>query len=250
MSAFCADVKGIWKDWQQMQKCVGALSIFLFLLSGPVGASDASYISLNQVNLAKLLAPPPAPQSDEQKLDLLAVLQAQKDRTASQSARAVADNDLSVFHIAGAVLGPNFNPVLLPKSAAFFDRIWKDYRRIILATKDVWDRPRPFNVSIDVKPIGKLEHSGSYPSGHATRGYLSAIILSNMLLEKKESLFARAREYGQSRVIAGDHFPSDIEAGRLAATAIAVAFMQNEAFMKDFAEAKGELRRELGLPLQ
>jgi acid phosphatase (class A) len=232
-----------------MQKRVGALSIFLLLLTGPGWASDASYISLNQVNLAKLLAPPPATQSDEQKLDLTTVLQAQRDRTASQSERAVADNDLSVFRIAGDVLGPNFTPALVPKSAAFFDRIWKDYRSIILATKDVWDRPRPFKVSTDVKPIGKLENGGSYPSGHATRGYLSAIILSNMLPEKRESLFARAREYGQNRVIAGNHFPSDIEAGRIAATAIAVAFMQNEAFMKDFAEAKAELRRELGLPL-
>lgn len=232
-----------------MQKRVGALSIFLLLLTGTGWASDASYISLNQVNLAKLLAPPPAPQSDEQKLDLMTVLQAQKDRTASQSERAVADNDLSVFRIAGDVIGPNFKPALVPKSAAFFDRIWKDYRSIILATKDVWDRPRPFKVSTDVKPIGKLENSGSYPSGHATRGYLSAIILSNILPEKRESLFARAREYGQNRVIAGGHFPSDIEAGRIAATAIAVAFMQNEAFMKDFAEAKAELRRELGLPL-
>ena len=71
-----------------------------------------------------------------------------------------------------------------------------------------------------------------------------------MLLEKRESLFARACEYGQSRVIAGDHFPSDVEAGRIAATAIAVAFMQKEEFLRDFAEAKAELRRELGLPLQ
>jgi acid phosphatase (class A) len=69
-----------------------------------------------------------------------------------------------------------------------------------------------------------------------------------MLPEKSESLFTRGREYGQDRVLAGGHFPSDIEAGRIAATAMAVAFIQNEAFMKDFAEAKAELRRELGLP--
>ena len=233
-----------------MQKRFGALFIFLLLLTGPAWAYDASYISLNQVNLAKLLAPPPAPQSDEQKLDLMAVLQAQKDRTAPQSERAVADNDLSVFRIAGDMLGPNFTPARVPKTAAFFDRIWKDYRNIILATKDVWDRPRPFKVSTDVKPIGKLENNGSYPSGHATRGYLAAIILSNMLPEKREGLFARAREYGQNRVLAGDHFPSDIEAGRIAATAMAVAFMQNEKFLKDFAEAKAELRSELGLSAQ
>jgi acid phosphatase (class A) len=233
-----------------MQKRLGALSVFLLLLSAPSWAYDASYISLNQVNLAKLLAPPPASQSNEQKLDLMAVLRTQKESTASQRERAVADNELSVFRIAEDVLGPNFTPPRVPKTAAFFDRIWKDYRDIILATKDVWDRPRPYQVSTDVKPIGKLEKSGSYPSGHATRGYLAAIILSNMLPEKRESLFARAREYGDNRIVAGDHFPSDVEAGRFAATAMAVTFIQNEKFSNDFAEAKAELRNELGLSAQ
>jgi acid phosphatase (class A) len=233
-----------------MQKRLGALFIFLLVLTGPAWAYDASYISLNQVNLAKLLAPPPTPQSNEQKLDLMAVIQTQKDSTALPRERAVADNDLSVFRIAGDVLGPTFTPARVPKTAAFFDRIWKDYRNIILATKDVWDRPRPYKVSTDVKPIGKLEKSGSYPSGHATRGYLAAIILSDMLPEKRESLFARAREYGHNRIVAGDHFPSDIEAGRIAATLMAVVFMQNDKFLKDSAEAKTELRSVLGLSTQ
>jgi acid phosphatase (class A) len=231
-----------------MQKLFNSLFLFLLLLTGPAWASDASYISLNQVNLAKLLAPPPAAQSDQQKLDLMAVLQAQKGRTASQSERAVADNDYSIFRMAGEVLGPNFTAERVPKTAAFFARVIQDARTLFLATKAVWDRSRPFKVSADVKPIGELEHTGSYPSGHATRGYLAAIILANMLPEKSESLFARGREYGENRVLAGDHFPTDIEAGRIAATAMAVAFMQNEAFMKDFAEATAELRRELGLP--
>src|SRR5258705_12882454 len=107
-----------------MQKRLGALSIFLLLLSGPAWAYDASYISLNQVNLAKLLAPPPTPQSNEQKLDLMAVLQTQKESTASQRERAIADNELSVFRIAEDVLGPHFTSAQVPKTAAFFDRIW------------------------------------------------------------------------------------------------------------------------------
>ena len=233
-----------------MQKRIGALSIFLLLLTEPLWAYDASYISLNQVNLAELLAPPPTSQSNEQELDLMAVLRMQKESTASQRERAVADNELSVFRTAEDVLGPNFTPPRVPKTAEFFDRIWKDYREIILATKDVWHRPRPYEVSTDVKPIGKLEKSGSYPSGHATRGYLGAIILSNMLPEKRESLFARAREYGDNRIVAGDHFPSDVEAGRFAATAMAVAFIQNDKFSNDFAEAKAELRSQLGLSTQ
>src|ERR1041385_8360649 len=89
-----------WKDQPTMQKWLGALFIFLLLSGGPAWAYDASYVSLNQVDLVKLLAPPPAPQKNEQKLDLMAVLQTEKGSTASQRDRAVADNDLSVFRIA------------------------------------------------------------------------------------------------------------------------------------------------------
>jgi hypothetical protein len=65
--------------------------------------------------------------------------------------------------------------------------------------------------------------------------------------EKATALFARRREFGDDRVILGVHFPSDVEAGRLAATALAAALMQDPAFMKDFAEAKSQLRRARGL---
>jgi acid phosphatase (class A) len=68
-----------------------------------------------------------------------------------------------------------------------------------------------------------------------------------MVPEKAVALFARGREFGDDRVILGVHFPSDVEAGRFAATALATALMQDPAFLKDFAEAKSELRRALGL---
>ena len=224
--------------------------LFLLLLTGPASARDASYISINQVNLAKLLAPPPAAQSEQQKLDLMAVLEAQHGRTASQGERAVADNDLSIFRIAGEVLGLTFTAARIPKTTIFFSSVNQDARAVISATKDVWDRPRPFKVSSEVRAIGNLPNNGSYPSWHATQGYLAAIILAIMLPEKSDSLFARGREYGQNRVLAGVHFPTDIEAGRIAATVMAVAFMQNDKFLKEFAESKAELRRELGLSPQ
>lgn len=233
-----------------MRRILSAVFLFIALLAEPAWAFDATYITVEQVNLAKLLAPPPAAHSDQQRRDLSAVLEAQSSRTASQGERAVADNDLSIFRIAGEVFGSNFTAAHLPKTNAFFKGLNEDVRTLFLATKDVWDRPRPFKVSTDVKALGELPTSGSYPSGHAIRGYLAAIILANMVPEKSEILFARGREYGQNRVLAGVHFPTDIEAGRIGGTAMAVAFMQNAAFMKDFREAKAELRRELGLSLQ
>jgi acid phosphatase (class A) len=68
-----------------------------------------------------------------------------------------------------------------------------------------------------------------------------------MVPEKSPQIFARGREYGENRVVAGVHFPSDIEGGRLSATAIAAALMENEQFKNDLNEAKAELRGVLGL---
>ena len=56
-------------------------------------AANAFYISRNQIDLSKLLAPPPDMQSDQQRRDIMAVLEAQKLRTPEQVARAVADSD-------------------------------------------------------------------------------------------------------------------------------------------------------------
>jgi acid phosphatase (class A) len=224
--------------------------LFLLFAGDTPSHADAFYISEQQVDLAKLLAPPPQAQSDRQKQDLVDVLDAQRLRTPEQSEHAVGDNNLSVFRIAGEVLGPNFVAERLPKTSAFFNHVMGDARTIFLATKDVWNRPRPFAVSADVKAIGEQPKSRSYPSGHAIRGYLAAIILSNILPEKRAELFARGRDYGMSRVVAGVHFPSDVEAGRFAATALAAGFMQSPAFTKDLMEVKAELRGELGLTPQ
>jgi acid phosphatase (class A) len=76
---------------------------------------------------------------------------------------------------------------------------------------------------------------------------MTAILLANMVPEKRGELFARGWDYGQSRVIGGVHFPSDVESGRIEATAMVALMMQNPDFRNDFAAARAELRKGLGL---
>jgi acid phosphatase (class A) len=90
-------------------------------------------------------------------------------------------------------------------------------------------------------------YSYSYPSGHSTFGVMTAILLANMVPEKRGELFARGWDYGQSRIIGGVHFPTDVESGRIEATAMVALMMQNADFRTDFASAKMELRKGLGL---
>jgi acid phosphatase (class A) len=89
--------------------------------------------------------------------------------------------------------------------------------------------------------------SFSYPSGHATFGALTAILLAQMVPEKHDALMARGWDYGRARVVNGVHFPTDVEAGRIAATVMVALMMQNAHFRAELAEAKAELRSVLGL---
>ncbi len=222
------------------------LFFFVLPLAGPVAAAEATFVTPDRFDLTKLLAPAPAPDSEQQKRDLADVLAVQKARTSAQADRALADASAGAFGFAD-VLGPNFNAEHLPLTAALLAKIRGDAAVAFSAGKNAWNRPRPFEVSTQVDPVGERPGGSSYPSGNSTNGFVTAIVLANMVPEKAVALFARGREFGDDRVILGVHFPSDVEAGRLAATALATALMQDPAFLKDFAEAKSELRRALGL---
>jgi len=222
-----------------------SILLVIVALTGPVAAAEATFVTPDRLDLTKLLAPAPAPDSELQKRDLADVLAVQRTRTPAQSQRALADATAGTFGFAD-VLGPNFNAQRVPATAALFDKIRGDAVVALSAGKDAWNRPRPFLVSTAVDPVGERPGGSSYPSGTSTFAYLTGIILANMVPEKAAALFARGREFGDDRVILGVHFPSDVEAGRLAATALAAVLMQDAAFMKEFAAARSELRQALG----
>lgn len=235
--------------------------VVIALLVAPSLARDqaqpqASYLAPEQVDLIALLPPPPSAGTQTAWEDMQQVLLAQHLRSKAATARTDADTEISIFRFAD-VLGPNFTKRKLPKLAAFMDRVRSSGTGPVSRVKDHWKRPRPFVENSDVKPApaakqsvlndDKRTYSYSYPSGHATFGATCAIILSNMVPERRDELFARGWEFGANRMVGGVHFPSDIEAGRIDATVLVYAMMQNPQFQKDFTDAKAELRGVLGL---
>lgn len=205
------------------------------------------YISESSVDLARILAPPPALDSPAGKADLQAVLDAQRNWTPAMVAAARADEQLSVFRFAD-VIGPAFKPENLPFTAAFFARVSSDQGNVVRAAKAYFHRPRPFVMDADIKPAGRMAANASYPSGHATFAYVDAIILANMLPEKAAAIFARADAYAHNRVIEGVHYPTDLEAGRISATVIDNVLLHNAHFMTDYEKARAEVRHALALP--
>jgi acid phosphatase (class A) len=222
--------------------------VLCMLLIGQPALADGDGGQVAVAEVSNLLPPPPAAGSAAARQDLDAVLAVQKSRTAQEMAAAKADVEHSMFRFADAI-GLTAQPSTLPKTAAFFDRVAKFDKTQVKQAKAYFHRPRPSVVSSEVHPLSKDKPDDwSYPSGHATFGYTTAVLLANMLPEKRAEIFARADLYAQHRIVMGAHFPSDLEAGKLAGTVIAAQILRDAQWQGDYNAARGELRKALGLP--
>jgi acid phosphatase (class A) len=210
----------------------------------PVGLLH--YIQPSEVDLIRVLGPPPAPGSPQGKADIQAVLQAQNSRTSPEIAEAVADSCMSIFRFAD-VIGPGFKPGNLSFTIFFFQRVFDDGMRSIAAAKKSFNRPRPFVADPHVTPVIAQPANTSYPSGTATFAYMTAILLADMVPEKADTIFDRASSIAYSRVIAGVHYPSDLAAGRVAAAVIDNVLLHDVTFEADLAKSRAEVRHAAGL---
>lgn len=246
-------------------------------MSTAAAPAASRYVRPMQVDMTDLLAPPPAEGSDAARRDLASVLEAQRIAHARHlTEHAVADATTSCGHFED-VLGDALTSPRAAAVLAFLNRAAQEGAAMTGAPKRYWHRQRPYAVDpkverlADVSPDAPLTTTVrsacgpnaqlpsralaaqalaqvSYPSGHATFGTVCAILLADMVPEKRRELFARGQDYGHSRLVVGAHFPSDIEAGRIVGT-VAVALMKaNVQFQHDFAEASTQLRSALGLP--
>ncbi len=227
------------------------LLLALLLPNAQVLAADGNAkAKAEAIDLTLWLAPPPAAGSPTARDDLQTVLAVQAARTPAEADAAKADADRSVFRFAD-VLGANLTPATLPRTAAFFTRVAQLDKAAVKTAKSYWRHPRPSVISSDVHPLSvEKPDDWSYPSGHATFGYTTAILLAHMLPEKRVAIFARADVYAQHRVVMGVHYPSDVEAGRVAGAVITAQLMDDPAWRADFNAARDELRKALALPSQ
>lgn len=82
--------------------------------------------------------------------------------------------------------------------------------------------------------------SGSYPSGHAVRGWTMALILCEINPDAQDGLLKLGYEWGESRVIAGYHWQSDVDASRMLAAAGYARLHTSTEYLEDIAAARRE----------
>jgi len=85
-----------------------------------------------------------------------------------------------------------------------------------------------------------LSKNGSYPSGHTTIGWATALVLAEINPARQGEILQRGYDMGQSRVICGYHWQSDVTAARMVASAIVARLHAEPAFIAQLQKAKDE----------
>ncbi|MBR6831858.1 MAG: phosphatase PAP2 family protein [Fibrobacter sp.] len=89
----------------------------------------------------------------------------------------------------------------------------------------------------------RLRTNGSYPSGHTIRAWAMALLLCEVNPSAQDALLKYAYEWGQSRVIAGFHWQSDVDASKVLVSGAYPSLHTNETFMADMRKAQAEFKK-------
>lgn len=114
------------------------------------------------------------------------------------------------------------------------------------SAKKHYQRVRPFafyhTSTCNSKDEKELSSNGSYPSGHTSIGWATALILAEINPNAQNAILKRGFEIGQSRVICGYHWQSDVDAARVVASALVAKLHSNDTFLEQLKKAKEEFK--------
>lgn len=188
-----------------------------------------------------LLPPPPVLGSAADRADL-AIAQGPWSEARIDQARQ--DSAIDPFAAFDNVLGADFTAVRFPATAILLRRVTAGAGAASQPPKDLYQRPRPFMriaghpTCVDPTP---LRGNGSYPSGHTAIGFAWGLTLAEMLPTRADALVARGIDFGQSRIVCGVHWNSDVETGRTIGAAVFARLQSEAGFQAELTAARAEL---------
>jgi len=232
-----------------MRQFIPSLVLFAALASGaqaqeaPKPKLSARFLSAAELDVARILPPSPTEGSAAASAELAEVRAVVAARTPQSLAHARSDDEVKDASIFAEAMGSGFDLKALPATAKLMSEVRVEEKAAANAAKAVFKRQRPWIVDDKLDSCSREDAPlTSYPSGHATMGFSMAVVLADIAPDRGPSLLARARDYAESRVVCGMHFRSDIEAGQVLGTAVALELLRNPAFKVDRDAAAAELK--------
>lgn len=205
------------------------------------------YLKPGALDAAALLAPPPQPGSAAHAADAATYAATRALAGTPRWQLAVADVPSGVARLLddfSCAAGRRLDPARLLALAALLARTRRDVVGVVRDAKARFARLRPLvgnDATLCVPRSEALDKSFAYPSGHATEGWTFGLVLAALMPERAAPLLRRARIYGESRIVCGVHWASDVEAGRLTGAALFAALVGDPAFRADLDRARSEI---------
>ncbi len=228
---------------------LGVLAMAGLVCLGAAGPPPAQgYLAKGAApDATRILTPPPAVGSLADKADRAAFNDTRKLEGHPRWSMATSDavtSPAAILEDFSCAIGVDLDASNAPTVLEVLSRVSRDVRPVIDPPKDLFARKRPFvggKSHICVTRDASLEASFSYPSGHSTASWASALVLAELAPDRATEILMRARAYAESRVVCGVHFPSDLEAGRTGASALVAVVHSDPVFRADMDRARTEL---------
>lgn len=239
----------------RIKKIVGLFATVFLLGSVPVNAQgnqDETYFHTSELpDLLKWLPAPPDSTGEAFVHDIMRYMWGKSQRLdsirASIALRDAIWNLDTTINEFSEVFGLKISKEETPEIYTLLTRGVRTCDKIGGKAKRYYQRRRPFMVMnehmLSTWEEEGLRTNGSYPSGHTIRGWSLTLLLTEINPEAADTLLARGMMYGDSRVIVGAHWQSDVDAGRLAASAAVIRLHTSPAFLEQMAKAQAEFRR-------
>jgi acid phosphatase (class A) len=240
-----------------MKKFILAVTVSqLIMLSSFLAIADEadSFLRAGEVaDSLRLLPPPPAYNSVDFLRDKALYDEGRSLMNTDRWEQAIKDADLSDANIGkpfSEALGMEISAKNTPVTYHLLKKIRKTSGGFATnAAKQHYMRVRPFmffNTQSCVPEDEQfLRKNGSYPSGHTTIGWSSALILAEIRPDRQDHILKRGYEFGQSRVICGAHWQSDVDAGRIIGASIVARLHADKSFAAELEKAKKEIRSKI-----
>lgn len=206
------------------------------------------YLTVEQLpDLIKCLPAPPAFDSPEFANDMMRYAWGKQQRLDEDRAEIAKRDAVWSYEALLNEFAVPFGLAITPENTP---EIWKlmitsltttDAMRV--APKAFYHRQRPFERYHDkmlTDEEAELTGEGSYPSGHTMRGWTAALLLAEVNPAAADTIFARGWMYGESRVIVGAHWQSDVDASRVAASIGYAALHGSAEFREQMERAQAE----------
>ncbi|PYD61914.1 acid phosphatase [Novacetimonas maltaceti] len=215
----------------------------------PAKVPDAGYLTpATQPDATRYLPPPPQAGSARQAADDHAFQSTRGLKGGARWALATSDADLSMESLLrsySCAAGFTLDARKAPRLVALISRMDSSEGPAMRYAKSTWHRPRPFvgnNQPICTESDrAHLATSGAYPSGHTILGWSTALVLAELLPDRSTEILQRGRVFGESRIVCGVHWASDVLEGYMSASADIAAMHGNPAFRADLDAARTEL---------